>query len=56
VKTFLDDVAGCKEKTEAFGKSRPLPNLDPENGRNRRVEIVNLTDSNYITDRGGQEG
>jgi outer membrane protein OmpA-like peptidoglycan-associated protein len=38
--------------TEAFGESRPLPNLDPENGRNRRVEVVNLTDSNYLTMRG----
>jgi outer membrane protein OmpA-like peptidoglycan-associated protein len=38
--------------TAAFGESRPLPNLDPENGRNRRVEIVNLTDSNFVTARG----
>ncbi|MDR2442162.1 MAG: OmpA family protein [Deltaproteobacteria bacterium] len=34
---------------EAFGESRPLPNLDPEDGRNRRVEIVILTDSRYLT-------
>jgi outer membrane protein OmpA-like peptidoglycan-associated protein len=35
---------------DGLGESRPLPNLDPEDGRNRRVEIVNLTDSNhYLT-------
>ncbi|MDR2338750.1 MAG: OmpA family protein [Deltaproteobacteria bacterium] len=46
------DIAPALLPTEAFGESRPLPNLDPENGRNRRVEIVNLTDSNYLTARG----
>ncbi|MDR1166568.1 MAG: OmpA family protein [Deltaproteobacteria bacterium] len=49
---FLMDNYGVPSSqllTEAFGKTRPLPNLDPENGRNRRVEIVNLTDSNYLT-------
>ena len=34
---------------ETLGESRPLPNLDPEDGRNRRVEVVNLLDSNYMT-------
>jgi outer membrane protein OmpA-like peptidoglycan-associated protein len=38
--------------TAAYGESRPLPNLAPENFRNRRVEVVNLTDSNYMTARG----
>jgi outer membrane protein OmpA-like peptidoglycan-associated protein len=53
VQTFLMDNYGIPPQrliTEAFGESRPLPNLDPENGRNRRVEIVNLTDSNYLTE------
>ncbi|MDR1657230.1 MAG: OmpA family protein [Deltaproteobacteria bacterium] len=35
--------------TEALGESRPLPNIDPEDGRNRRVEVVNLTNSQYLT-------
>lgn len=34
---------------ETLGESKPLPNLDPEDGRNRRVEVVNLLDSNYMT-------
>ncbi|MDR3153465.1 MAG: OmpA family protein [Deltaproteobacteria bacterium] len=37
--------------TEAYGKTRPLPNLDPTNGRNRRVEIVNVG-RGYMTDQG----
>jgi outer membrane protein OmpA-like peptidoglycan-associated protein len=56
VQAFLIDnynISSRQLRTEAFGESRPLPNLDPENGRNRRVEIVNISDSNYITDRGG---
>jgi outer membrane protein OmpA-like peptidoglycan-associated protein len=56
VQAFLMDNYGISSSqlaTEAFGKSRPLPNLDPKNGRNRRVEVVNLTDSARVTDRGG---
>jgi outer membrane protein OmpA-like peptidoglycan-associated protein len=45
-------ISASQLVTEAFGESRPLPNLDPEDGRNRRVEVVNLTDSNYLTARG----
>jgi outer membrane protein OmpA-like peptidoglycan-associated protein len=55
VQEFLMDNYGISSRqlrTEALGESRPLPNIDPENGRNRRVEIVNLTDSDYLTDRG----
>jgi outer membrane protein OmpA-like peptidoglycan-associated protein len=55
VQAFLIDnfkISPRQLPTEAFGESRPLPNLDPENGRNRRVEVVNLTDSNYLTARG----
>jgi len=28
---------------DGFGSAMPLPNLDPEDGRNRRVEVVNLS-------------
>jgi outer membrane protein OmpA-like peptidoglycan-associated protein len=34
---------------DGYGESRPLPNIDPEDGRNRRVEVVNLSNSNYLT-------
>ncbi|MDR0548603.1 MAG: OmpA family protein [Deltaproteobacteria bacterium] len=34
---------------QGFGESRPLPNLNPEDGRNRRVEIVNLGSGETIT-------
>ncbi|MDR2460489.1 MAG: OmpA family protein [Deltaproteobacteria bacterium] len=55
VQAFLMDnynISPSQLRTEALGESRPLPNISPENGRNRRVEIVNLTDSRDITDRG----
>jgi outer membrane protein OmpA-like peptidoglycan-associated protein len=34
---------------EGFGESRPLPNLDPEDGRNRRVEVVNMGSGRRLT-------
>ncbi|MDR1677126.1 MAG: OmpA family protein [Deltaproteobacteria bacterium] len=34
---------------DGLGESRPLPNIDPEDGRNRRVEVVNLSSSEYLT-------
>ncbi|MDR1296225.1 MAG: OmpA family protein [Deltaproteobacteria bacterium] len=34
---------------DGLGESRPLPNIDPEDGRNRRVEVVNLSDQTYMT-------
>ncbi|MDR2386941.1 MAG: OmpA family protein [Deltaproteobacteria bacterium] len=34
---------------EGLGESQPLPNIDPEDGRNRRVEVVNLSSSQYLT-------
>ncbi|MDR2613108.1 MAG: OmpA family protein [Deltaproteobacteria bacterium] len=54
VQAFLMDnfgIGSWQLITEAYGKSRPLPNLDPENGRNRRVEIVNMG-VGYMTDQG----
>ena len=40
-----------------YGESRPLPNIDPEDGRNRRVEVVNLSAGRMMTmpDRAYQE-
>jgi outer membrane protein OmpA-like peptidoglycan-associated protein len=35
--------------SEGMGESRPLPNLSPEDGRNRRVEVINLTTESYLT-------
>ncbi|UQZ88216.1 hypothetical protein C4J81_02910 [Deltaproteobacteria bacterium Smac51] len=32
-----------------FGESVPLPNIDPEDGRNRRVEVVNLSAGKTMT-------
>jgi outer membrane protein OmpA-like peptidoglycan-associated protein len=58
VQAFLMDNYGLGSwqlMTEAYGKTRPLPNLDPENGRNRRVEIVNVG-AGYMTDRGRYSG
>lgn len=34
---------------EGVGESRPLPNIDPEDGRNRRVEVVNLSAGRMMT-------
>jgi len=34
---------------EGFGSAVPLPNLDPEDGRNRRVEVVNLSAGQPLT-------
>jgi outer membrane protein OmpA-like peptidoglycan-associated protein len=34
---------------EGWGEARPLPNIDPEDGRNRRVEVVNLSASRLMT-------
>ena len=34
---------------QGFGSSVPLPNLDPEDGRNRRVEVVNLSAGRTLT-------
>ncbi|MDR3203168.1 MAG: OmpA family protein [Deltaproteobacteria bacterium] len=45
------DLSSDQLPTEGLGESRPLPNIDPEDGRNRRVEIVNLSTSNYITSK-----
>jgi outer membrane protein OmpA-like peptidoglycan-associated protein len=58
VQSFLMDnygIGSWQLMTEAWGKSRPLPNIDPENGRNRRVEIVNVG-SGYMTDQGRNPG
>ncbi|MDR0354870.1 MAG: OmpA family protein [Deltaproteobacteria bacterium] len=38
---------------DGMGESRPLPNIDPEDGRNRRVEVVNLSSDSYLTSRDG---
>ncbi|MDR1578228.1 MAG: OmpA family protein [Deltaproteobacteria bacterium] len=35
--------------TDGLGESRHLPNIDPEDGRNRRVEIINLGSGQYVT-------
>ncbi len=35
--------------TEGWGEARPLPNIDPEDGRNRRVEVVNLSAGRLLT-------
>ncbi len=32
-----------------YGESRPLPNINPEDGRNRRVEVVNLSAGRTMT-------
>lgn len=32
-----------------YGESRPLPHIDPEDGRNRRVEVVNLSAGRTMT-------
>jgi outer membrane protein OmpA-like peptidoglycan-associated protein len=40
-------IASSRLITDGFGESRPLPNIDPEDGRNRRVEIVNLGTGQY---------
>ena len=32
-----------------MGEVQPLPNIDPDDGRNRRVEIVNLSAGNTLT-------
>ena len=32
-----------------YGESRSLPNIDPEDGRNRRVEVVNLSAGGKMT-------
>jgi len=34
---------------QGFGFTVPLPNLDPEDGRNRRVEVVNLSAGQSLT-------
>jgi outer membrane protein OmpA-like peptidoglycan-associated protein len=34
---------------QGFGFTMPLPNLDPEDGRNRRVEVVNLSAGQSLT-------
>ncbi|MDR1312347.1 MAG: OmpA family protein, partial [Deltaproteobacteria bacterium] len=58
VQAFLTDNYGISPwqlETEAYGKTRPLPNVDPESGRNRRVEIVNVG-TGYMTGRGRNGG
>jgi outer membrane protein OmpA-like peptidoglycan-associated protein len=35
-------IPSSRLPTDGLGESRPLPNIDPEDGRNRRVEIINL--------------
>ncbi|MDR1607016.1 MAG: OmpA family protein, partial [Deltaproteobacteria bacterium] len=42
-------VSSSRLPTDGLGESRPLPNIDPEDGRNRRVEIINLGSGRYIT-------
>jgi outer membrane protein OmpA-like peptidoglycan-associated protein len=34
---------------QGFGFTMPVPNLDPEDGRNRRVEVVNLSAGQSLT-------
>jgi outer membrane protein OmpA-like peptidoglycan-associated protein len=43
------DISSGQLSIEGLGESRPLPNIDPEDGRNRRVEVVNLTASQIMT-------
>ncbi|MCL2029088.1 MAG: OmpA family protein [Deltaproteobacteria bacterium] len=38
---------------QGFGYTMPLPNLDPEDGRNRRVEVVNLSAGRFLTQGAG---
>ncbi|MDR1486843.1 MAG: OmpA family protein [Deltaproteobacteria bacterium] len=52
VQKYLMDNYGLTSdqlSIDGQGETRPLPNLDPEDGRNRRVEVVNLTNSSYMT-------
>ncbi|MDR1871324.1 MAG: OmpA family protein [Deltaproteobacteria bacterium] len=47
------NIPSSRLATEGLGESRPLPNIDPEDGRNRRVEIVNLGTGQYVAGQGG---
>jgi outer membrane protein OmpA-like peptidoglycan-associated protein len=42
------DLPSDRLPTDGLGESRPLPNIDPEDGRNRRVEIINLGTDSYV--------
>jgi outer membrane protein OmpA-like peptidoglycan-associated protein len=44
-------IASSQLPIEGLGESRPLPNVDPEDGRNRRVEVVNLSGTDYAITR-----
>ncbi len=60
VQQYLSENFGIPTRQllpEGFGESRPLPNIDPLDGRNRRVEVVNLSAGNTMTmaDRAYQE-
>jgi outer membrane protein OmpA-like peptidoglycan-associated protein len=43
------NISSTQLPIDGLGESQPLPNIDPEDGRNRRVEIVNLSSSTYVT-------
>lgn len=43
------NIPSSRLVTEGLGESRPLANIDPEDGRNRRVEVVNLTAGDKLT-------
>ena len=43
------NIPGTLLIPEGFGESRSLPNIDPEDGRNRRVEVVNLSAGRTLT-------
>jgi outer membrane protein OmpA-like peptidoglycan-associated protein len=50
VQTYLTENFGINSgqlPIDGLGESRPLPNVDPEDGRNRRVEVVNLSGADY---------
>ena len=60
VQQYLSENFGISSSQlipEGHGESRPLPNIDPEDGRNRRVEVVNLSAGRMMTmpDRAYQE-
>jgi outer membrane protein OmpA-like peptidoglycan-associated protein len=42
------DIPSERLPTDGLGESRNLPNIDPEDGRNRRVEIINLGTGQYV--------
>lgn len=43
------NITGNQLVSVGFGETRPLPNINPEDGRNRRVEVVNLSAGRTMT-------